>query len=99
MAIDGSWEIVTKTPMGDQDATLVVTSSGSTFTGTIDGGPDGELPINDGRIDGDDVSWKIDVTKPLKMTVEFSGSIDGDSISGKAKAGPFGSSPFSGTRA
>jgi hypothetical protein len=35
----------------------------------------------------------------MPMTLEHSGTVDGDKISGNVKAGAFGSFPFSGTRA
>jgi hypothetical protein len=30
MAIDGTWNLVVKTPMGEQESTLVISSSGAT---------------------------------------------------------------------
>lgn len=35
--VDGSWDTVTHSPMGDQKATLTVTSVGDSFTGTYAG--------------------------------------------------------------
>jgi hypothetical protein len=32
------------------------------------------------------------------MTLDFTGAVDGDKISGSVKAGAFGSFPFNGTR-
>ena len=32
--IDGSWDTVTKTPLGEQQATLTIRQEGSGFTGT-----------------------------------------------------------------
>ena len=50
-AIDGIWETTTKTPMGDQTATMTITSSGDSFTGTTAGAM-GSTELKDGRIDG-----------------------------------------------
>jgi len=97
VAIDGTWKIITKTPMGDQEATLVCASSGDELSGTMTGRA-GESTINDGEVDGNDVSWSIDVTSPFPMTIAFSGTIDGDTIAGKAKPGSFPATTFSGTR-
>ena len=33
MAVDGTWKLVVNTPMGSQESTLVITSSGGTLTG------------------------------------------------------------------
>jgi hypothetical protein len=45
------------------------------------------------------VSWKVAITNPMPMTLEFEGAVDGDKISGNANAGAFGALPFSGKRA
>jgi hypothetical protein len=44
------------------------------------------------------VRWKVDVTKPMALTVSFRGKIEGDTISGKAKAGMFPAMAFEGAR-
>src|ERR1017187_469064 len=58
MAVDGNWNIVMSTPMGERNATLTVKSAGGTLTGTQGAeGQSGE--IFDGTVSGDDVAWKI----------------------------------------
>jgi hypothetical protein len=34
----------------------------------------------------------------MPMTLDFAGTVEGDTLSGSVKAGSFGSFPFSGTR-
>ena len=88
MAVDGNWNIVMTTPMGERKATLNVKSAGGTLTGTQ--GADGNSgEIFDGTVNGDDVAW----------TLEFTGKVSGDSMSGEMGIGPMGSFPFTGTRA
>ena len=99
MAVDGTWQLVVNTPMGAQESTLVITSSGSTLTGTQSAGSGEGRPIEDGTVDGNDISWKASIIKPMAMTLEFSGTVDGDNIDGSVKLGMFGNAPFSGTRA
>ena len=48
---------------------------------------------------GDDVFWKVSITNPMPLTLEFTGKVAGDSISGEMGIGPMGSFPFTGTRA
>ena len=51
MAVDGNWNIVMSTPMGERNATLSVTSSGGTLTGTQ--GADGDSgEIFEGTVEG-----------------------------------------------
>src|SRR5262245_24970457 len=99
MAVDGTWKLVVNTPMGAQESTLVISSSGGTITGTQSAGSGEGRSIDEGTVDGDDITWKASITKPMPMTLEFSGTVDGDKISGNVKLGMFGSASFTGTRA
>jgi hypothetical protein len=98
MAADGNWNLTMTTPMGDRNATLSLKSSGSTLTGTQ--GADGDsADIFDGTVNGDDVAWKVSITSPMPLTLEFTGKVSGDSISGEMGIGMLGSFPFTGARA
>lgn len=97
-AVDGIWETVTKSPMGDQKATLTVNSSGNSFTGTY-AGMMGSVDIADGTVDGNTLKWKISITVPMPMTLDCEAIVDGDKMAGSVGAGAFGSFPLSGTRA
>src|ERR1700755_1619893 len=98
MAADVSWNIGMSTPMGERNATLNLKSSGGTLTGTQ--GADGNsAEIFDGTVSGDDVTWKVSITNPMPLTLNFTGKVSGDSISGEMGVGPMGSFPFAGTRA
>jgi hypothetical protein len=98
MAVDGSWNISIETPIGTKQATLDLAASGDALTGTqaADGN---STSITDGKVDGNKVSWKVAITNPMPMTLEFEGAVDGDKISGNANAGAFGALPFSVKRA
>jgi hypothetical protein len=98
MAVDGNWKITMSTPMGERLADLTLSSAGGTLTGTQSA--DGEAgEIFDGTINGDDVTWKLDIVNPMPLTLEYTGKVDGDTITGEMGIGPMGSFPFSGTRA
>ena len=60
---------------------------------------DSATKITNGRIDGNNLSWSAKITSPMPMTLDFTGAVDGDKLSGSVKAGSFGSFPFTGTRA
>jgi hypothetical protein len=97
MSVAGSYECVTKTPMGDQKSVLTVNVSGDSWTGT-NAGAQGSLDVYDGKVDGNTLTWKMNMTVPMPMTLEGTATVDGDSITGSVKAGMFGSMPLSGTR-
>lgn len=98
MSVDGNWNITMSTPMGERKATLALKNSGGTLAGTqAADGNSGE--IFDGTVAGDNVAWKISITNPMPLTLEFTGKVSGDSMSGEMGIGPMGSFPFTGTRA
>ena len=98
MAVDGNWNLVMSTPMGERNATLSLKSSGGTLTGT-QGAEGNSVEIFDGTVNGSDVTWKVSITNPMPLTLEFTGKVSGDSMSGEMGIGPMGSFPFTGKRA
>lgn len=97
MSVAGTYEVVTKTPMGDQKSTMTVVVDGDTFTGT-NAGAMGSMSMDNGKVDGNKLTWTMNMTVPMPMTLEGEATVDGDSITGTVKAGAFGAFPMSGTR-
>jgi hypothetical protein len=97
MAIDGKWEITINSPMGAQKAQLDVKADGGALTGTQTAQGNTQA-LADGKVDGDNLAWSANITNPMPMTLEFTGKVDGDKISGSVKAGAFGSFPFTGAK-
>lgn len=98
MAADGTWTLTMQTPVGDRRTTLVVTTSGNTLQGT-QSAEGNSSDIFEGTVSGNAVSWKVNITEPMPMTLEFNGTVDDNAISGSMTAGAFGSWPFTGQRA
>jgi hypothetical protein len=99
MAADGTWKLTLQTPMGDRQATLAITTSGNTLTGQQSGEGNNTQDIFDGSVAGNTLSWKVSITNPMPMTLEFNGTVVDNTLSGSMKAGAFGSWPFTGQRA
>ncbi|HZF45115.1 MAG TPA: hypothetical protein VEZ26_02185 [Sphingomonadaceae bacterium] len=99
MSVAGTYECLTKTPMGDQISTFTVVPSddGASFTG-LNAGPLGSLEVKDGKIDGNTLTWKMDMTVPMPLTLEATATIDGDTLTGTVNAGAFGAMPMTGAR-
>ncbi|NGY03958.1 cytochrome P450 [Solimonas terrae] len=96
--LEGKWNVVVKGPTGPQPAVLTLARSGDSFTGEQTG--DGSTSqIQDFSYDGKQIYWVNRITKPMKLKVEFKGEINGNVITGKAKAGFMGSYPFTATKA
>jgi hypothetical protein len=97
MTADGNWSLVVATPMGERQAILSLKTEGTALKGSqmADGN---SAEIFDGTVDGNAISWKVSITDPMPMTLEFNGTINGDEVSGSVTLGAFGNSLFSGTR-
>ena len=98
MSADGTWNVTLNTPMGAQAGTLELATDGNTLTGTMSG-PQGSMELENGTADGDSLSWTVNMTQPMPITIEATATIDGDESSGEAKLGAFGTATFSGSRA
>lgn len=97
MAIDGKWEITINSPLGAQKATLDLKTDGTSLSGSQQAAQ-GSGPLENGKVDGNSLSWSAKISSPMPMTLDFSGTVDGDKLSGSVKAGSFGSFPFTGNR-
>ena len=98
MAVDGDWNITMSTPMGERQATLSLKTSGATLTGT-QAAEGNSAEIFDGTANGDAVAWKVSITNPMPLTLEFTGKVAGDNMTGEMGIGPMGSFPFTGRKA
>ena len=99
MSVAGTYDCVTKSPMGDQKGTLTVVPSedGTTFTGSMAGSM-GAMDVQDGTIDGNTLAWTMNMTVPMPMALNCTATVDGDQLTGKVGAGAFGDMPLTGQR-
>jgi len=99
MSVGGTYDCITKTPMGEQKSTFTVVPSddGTTFTGQ-NAGTLGSMDVKDGKIDGNTLTWKMDMTVPMPMTLDGTATVEGDQLTGTVNAGAFGAMPMTGQR-
>jgi hypothetical protein len=97
MSVHANWNITMSTPLGARRATLALKASGATLTGTQSAEGD-SAEIFDGTVSGGDIAWKVSITNPMPLTLEFAGKVDGDTIAGEMTINPMGSFPFTGVR-
>ncbi|CAN5533295.1 hypothetical protein BH09PSE4_BH09PSE4_14550 [soil metagenome] len=95
--VDGSWDCVVKSPLGDQKTVLTVKTDGATFTGTNSGAM-GSVDVS-GTVNGNTIAWEQQMTVPMPMTLTCEATVDGDTLTGTVGAGAFGKFPMTGTRA
>ncbi len=98
MSFDGTWNIEISSPMGAQKAKVELKTEGDALTGQQIADA-GSAPVQNGKVSGDNATWSASVTSPMPMTLEFDVTRSGDTLSGKVKAGSFGSFPVKGERA
>ena len=101
MSVAGTYDCLTKTPMGDQKSKFTVVlggnGDGDSFTGQNVGGM-GSMDVENGKVAGNTLTWSMKMTVPMPMTLEGEATIDGDALTGTVKAGAFGTFPMTGTR-
>lgn len=99
MAVDGTWNITLSTPMGERPAQLTLKTDGSALSGSF-GSERGSQEFSGGTVDGNSISFKTSFTGAMgPMELTFTGTVDGDNISGTVQFGAFGSGTWKGTRA
>lgn len=98
--IDGVWDFAVSTPMGQEPHELnVQTHADGTLTGEVRHLKNGSvMQIEEGRYSGNALTWKMRMEKPIKVKLAVSIQIDGNTLSGGAKAGLFGKAKISGQR-
>ncbi len=96
MLIDGTYEIIVQSPMGERKTTLVVKGDGDHFSGTNSGAM-GTSDV-EGQIEGNTLTWKQKMTTPIPITLEMKASVEGDKVEGSVRAGMMGTFPLRGVR-
>ncbi len=85
------------TPIGTIAAVFDITERDGTILGV--GRTDKEsVDFYDVVADGDQLTWLQDVTTPMKLTLKFVVTVDGDTMTGTSKAGFLPASKLQGTR-
>src|SRR5687767_778797 len=57
--VDGKWTGTVSTPMGDLPVQYEFKADGTTLTGTTLGFDGGSIPIKNGKVDGDKISFTV----------------------------------------
>ena len=99
MTIDGTWNLTLRTPMGDREVTVTLSTDGNDLSGSFES-PQGTQTFEGGTASGDEGTWSTMFNGAMgEMQLDFVGAVEGDTIDGTVQFGQFGSGSFSGTRA
>jgi hypothetical protein len=75
--VTGSWKASIDTPNGSMDLTYVLKADGNTVTGSVQSQM-GELKIDEGKIDGDKITFSVNIENMGKMT--YTGTVKDDQM-------------------
>jgi hypothetical protein len=67
------------------------------LTGTAHGAGE-DVPLTDVNVDGDRLTWKQAITKPMRLNLTFTVAVDGETFAGTSKAGRLPASKVTGRR-
>jgi hypothetical protein len=93
----GSWDVTIDTPIGTISAVFDITEQDGSISGVGQTDKD-SVDFYDVVADGDQLTWRQDVTTPMKLTLKFDVTVEGDTMIGTSKAGIFPASKVQGTR-
>jgi hypothetical protein len=80
--IAGTWNLVISTPRGERPATLILEQDGGEVTGKMN-----EVAIDDVAWADGKLTFTARLTEPVKVKVKCSLHVEGETMSGSAKAG------------
>jgi hypothetical protein len=79
--IDGKWTGQVEGRNGPQPQTIMLKAADNVLTGSVEGGRGGPVEISDGKIDGNNVSFKvIREFQGNKVTQEYKGTVSGGEL-------------------
>lgn len=99
MSLTGKWNLTIATPMGEQKVELELVQTGEQISGVSRNDLEGEQPMLEPVLNGDTLTWKSSITKPIKVTAAMQLIFRGDSATGTARAGMFPAAKIIGRRA
>lgn len=97
MSVEGTWDLSLSTPIGTIKAVVELLRRDGVLAGAAHGAGE-EVALRDVVLDGDRLTWKQAVTKPLRLNLAFAVTVTGDTLTGTAKAGRLPSSKVAGHR-
>jgi hypothetical protein len=97
MVLEGTWDVIIKTPIGSLAVVYEFTESVGALAGSATL-KDERTPLQDLAIEGARVQWRQSVTKPLRLNLDFDVFVAGDRMTGHSRAGRLPRSSVTGVR-
>jgi hypothetical protein len=89
--VSGTWEFSMQTPRGEaRTSEMTIEQDGEKIEVTMEGFQGNEM-IGEGTVKDNKIEWTVNVsTQRGDFSISYSGTVDGDMMSGKAEMGDFG---------
>lgn len=96
--VTGEWELTTVTQRGEMTRTVKFVQEGEKLTVTMENPRGGEV-TGEGTVKGNDIEWTITRSTPRgEFTMNYTGKVEGDTMSGEVQMGDFGSQEWKAKR-
>ncbi|MER5550976.1 hypothetical protein ABT001_04695 [Streptomyces sp. NPDC002793] len=97
MPVEGTWDLSLSTPIGTIKAVVELRREDGILSGVAHGTGE-EVPLEDVVLDGDRLTWRQAVTKPMRLNLAFAVRVTGDTLAGTSRAGRLPASEVTGRR-
>ncbi len=97
MGITGDWDVRIKTPIGSMEVRYTFTEHDGVLSGSAAGKHE-TVALSDIVADGEHVTWRQSITRPMRLHLEFDVHLDADRFAGHSRAGRLPRSAVSGVR-
>jgi hypothetical protein len=81
MSLTGTWNMRSSSPVGAQSALLELTEANGVVAGVATNDAE-SLPLINPTLRGNRLIWQLSMTRPLRVTLTFDVTIDGDTLTG-----------------
>ena len=98
MTVLGTWDVRIRTPVGTIEVVYTFVDAGG---GRIEGravSRQEATPVEGVVVDGRRVTWRQQITRPMRLGLQFDVVIDDDELAGHSRAGRLPRSPVTGRR-
>jgi hypothetical protein len=84
--VDGKWTGTISTPNGDFPQTFTFKADGAKLSGSLEFMPGMAIPIADGKVDGNNISFSVTLDFGMPFTLTYTGVVSGSELKLKGDA-------------
>ncbi len=88
--VSGTWEITTQSPRGERSSEMTIEQNGDNIKVTMTGMRGNEMQ-GEGTVKDSKIEWTVSIsTQRGDFTISYRGTVEGNTMSGQAEMGDFG---------